>query len=197
MLQAQSFQKSAVKCLVAIGSNLSSPARSVSDSVAVALGLLAACDSINLTAQSRMFRTPAYPPGSGPDFVNAACEVSTRLSPVALLEVLHGVEAEMGRTRNRRWEARVLDLDLLACGDLVVPDAAEVDRWIALADDAQMAQAPDQLILPHPRLQDRGFVLAPLADIAPDWVHPLLGLSVAEMLAQLPAEALAGIVALS
>ncbi len=193
MLQAQSFQKSAVKCLVAIGSNLSSPARSVSESVAVALELLGASDMIELSAQSRMFRTPAYPPGSGPDFVNAACEVTTSLSPGALLDVLHSVEAELGRTRTNRWEARVLDLDLLACGDLVLPDSVVVDRWIALPQDAQMARAPDQLILPHPRLQDRGFVLAPLADIAADWMHPRLGLSVAEMLARLPAKDLDGI----
>ncbi len=83
---------------------------------------------------------------------------------------------------------RTLDIDLLAMGDSVLPDASTQDAWRGLAPDLQSREAPDQLILPHPRLQDRAFVLAPLADIEPDWVHPRTGRSVREMLAALPAE---------
>jgi 2-amino-4-hydroxy-6-hydroxymethyldihydropteridine diphosphokinase len=82
---------------------------------------------------------------------------------------------------------RTLDLDLLALGDSVLPDAATQEHWrnLPLADQKRLA--PDGLILPHPRLQDRAFVLVPLADVAPDWRHPLTGQTVAAMTASLPA----------
>lgn len=193
MLQAQKNHDLHANCLIALGSNLPSPAGSVSESVAVALELLSQCESFNVVSSSRFFKTPAYPPGSGPDFVNAAARIETTASPPEILAQLHRIEAELGRTRTTRWEARVLDLDLLAIDDLILPDKAVLDHWISLSVADQQTHAPDQLILPHPRMQDRGFVLVPLADIAPDWVHPHLKLSVREMLAQLPAGVLAGI----
>lgn len=135
---------------------------------------------------SRFYRTPAFPAGSGPDFVNAAFSIDWPGTPDALLALLHEVEAEAGRTRTHRWEARVLDLDLVAFGDCVRPDAATQTEWRNLPLDQAATRAPDRLILPHPRLQERGFVLVPMADIAPEWRHPLTGKTVTEMLAALP-----------
>lgn len=145
---------------------------------------------------SRFFRTPCFPAGAGPDYVNAAIEVQTDLPPQTLLARLHDVEARFARVRDQRWGMRTLDLDLIATGGQVLPDAAGFARWQRLALEAQMQQAPGQLILPHPRLQDRSFVLVPLADIAPDWHHPVLQKTVVEMLADLPAEQVAEVVPL-
>jgi 2-amino-4-hydroxy-6-hydroxymethyldihydropteridine diphosphokinase len=129
--------------------------------------------------------------------VNAAIRIATDAAPEDILARLHTIEARHGRARIQRWGMRTLDLDLLAVGDLVLPDAATQDGWRALPADLQRLRAPDDLILPHPRLQDRAFVLVPLADVAPDWVHPVLGLSVAEMRDRLPADDLAGVVPIS
>lgn len=137
---------------------------------------------------SRFFETPCFPAGAGPDYVNAAALIETDLDPTGLLELLHRVEHQFGRAREQRWGMRTLDLDLVCWEDLVLPDQAEYKRWLNLAADEQSQVAPDQLIVPHPRLQDRAFVLVPMADIAPDWRHPVLDLTVTEMIARLPAE---------
>ncbi len=113
-----------------------------------------------------------------------------------LLATLLSVEHEMGRERARRWGMRTLDLDLLAIGDAVLPDAPTFWAWHDLDPALQALSSPDRLVLPHPRLQDRAFVLVPLADIAPDWRQPLLDLSVTEMLDRLPPQDRAEVVPL-
>ncbi len=139
-----------------------------------------------IRATSRLFSTPCFPPGAGPDYVNAAALVETDKSPEAVLDLLHQVEAEFGRARQQRWGMRTLDLDLVCWDDRVVPDAEMFDHWLNLPPDDQRQAAPDRLILPHPRLQDRAFVLVPMADVAPEWRHPVLGLTVTEMIERLP-----------
>jgi 2-amino-4-hydroxy-6-hydroxymethyldihydropteridine diphosphokinase len=140
---------------------------------------------VTVVKVSRFFATPAFPVGTGPDYVNAAALLETELSPRALLDHLHEIEAELGRERLTRWGQRTLDLDLVAMGDLVLPDAATQDLWRDLPLERQRQEAPDRLILPHPRLQDRAFVLVPMADVAPDWRHPRVGLTVRQMLDRL------------
>lgn len=150
-------------------------------------------ESTRIRSVSRFFRTEAWPPGSGPDYVNAAALVRTRLSPHALLDLLHEIEAALGRQRSRRWGPRTLDLDLLFHGPAVLPDAATQSAWRALPPDRQQVEVPGGPILPHPRLQDRAFVLVPLAEIAPGWRHPLTGQTVAAMAAALPADQVAAV----
>ncbi len=192
MLQVQNTRKPYTKGLVAVGANLPSLRGGVRETIIFALELLI-CESVRITAQSRFFRTSAFPEGSGPDFTNAVVAVETTLTAPQLLAHLHDVEARTGRTRTERWEARVLDLDLLDLGGQVLPDLETYTHWLKLPEDAQQNAAPDQAILPHPRMQDRGFVLVPLLDIAPDWRHPILGKTARQMVDALPSSALDGI----
>ncbi|MEQ9694564.1 2-amino-4-hydroxy-6-hydroxymethyldihydropteridine diphosphokinase [Shimia sp. SDUM112013] len=142
--------------------------------------------NLKLCKVSRFYETPCFPPGAGPDYINAAAMVETPLDAHDMLAVLHEVEAEFGRERDQRWGMRTLDIDLIGGQDLVLPDPETHRKWTSLPPQEQVRATPDQLILPHPRLQDRAFVLVPLNDIAPDWVHPATGRSVSEMLAALP-----------
>ncbi|MCI2399731.1 2-amino-4-hydroxy-6-hydroxymethyldihydropteridine diphosphokinase [Aliiroseovarius subalbicans] len=177
--------KTRKKALIALGGNVTSTQGGPVATLSRALDALAG-SGVEISACSRFYQTPCFPPGAGPDFVNACAAVLTDLGPEDLLARLHEIEADFGRERDERWGARPLDLDLLAYGDAVRPDQTTFAVWRDLPLDVQKTRAPTQLILPHPRLQDRGFVLIPLADIAPDWRHPVSGQTVAEMVQALP-----------
>ncbi|MGY6547845.1 MAG: 2-amino-4-hydroxy-6-hydroxymethyldihydropteridine diphosphokinase [Roseinatronobacter sp.] len=170
---------------VALGGNLEGHRDSPYAQVAAAVLEISKLD-LTVEAVSRFFRSPAYPSGSGPDFVNAALAFTTALAPKDLLACFQAIEAASGRTRMSRWAPREIDLDLLALGTAVLPDPARFHDWAALPLQEQMVRTPQDLILPHPRLHERAFVLVPMMDIAPDWRHPVFGRTVREMHDALP-----------
>lgn len=174
-----------ISCIVSVGSNQE---WQCNNSVIVLTEMLnnLKSNNINVTSISRFYQTPAFPAGAGPDFVNAAMVIRTTLPHNELLALFHRVEHDMGRVRERRWGQRTIDIDLISYGDQVLPDAATQTHWMELPLAEQMTKAPDQPIVPHPRVQDRAFVLGPLMDIAPQWRHPALGRTIAEIYAATP-----------
>jgi len=154
---------------------------------------LLSSESVKIINQSPLYCSKAFPAGSGPDFINGAVLCETTLDAPQMMAHLHEIEHELGRSRNRRWEPRVIDLDLIDYNGEVQPDLDKYRHWLDLPLEQQMKCAPEQLILPHPRLQDRVFVLVPMHDIAPDWIHPVSGETLEHMLARFSATQLAEI----
>lgn len=151
--------------LIGLGANLPSDAGPPADTLKRALGELER-HGVEIRRVSFFYKTPAWPDPADPAFVNAVAAVQTRLQPVELLMLLHGVETALGRLRSAPNAPRTLDLDLLDY-------------------DGQALDTP-RLVLPHPRVAARSFVLVPLRDVAPDWRHPVTGQGVEELLAALP-----------
>jgi 2-amino-4-hydroxy-6-hydroxymethyldihydropteridine diphosphokinase len=150
--------------LIALGANLPGPSGPPARTLGAALRRLAEL-GVEIRSVSAFYATPAWPDPSAPPFVNAAALLATRYQPVELLSLLHRVETEFGRKRSAPNASRTLDLDLL---------------------DYDGRSLADGIVLPHPRIAERSFVLAPLAEIVPDWRHPLTGHTAAAMLAALP-----------
>ena len=151
--------------LVALGSNQTGPWGPPEQAVRRALEQLTG-GGIRLRRASRLLVSAPFGVTGQPAFVNAVAEVKTALSPGALLQRLHVIERMAGRRRNLRWGPRTLDLDLLDYHGLVWPP-------------------PARPVLPHPGIAARIFVLAPIAEIAPRWRHPLTRRTAATMLQRL------------
>ncbi|MBS1682779.1 MAG: 2-amino-4-hydroxy-6-hydroxymethyldihydropteridine diphosphokinase [Bacteroidetes bacterium] len=103
---------------------------------------------------SSIYETRAWGKTDQPDFLNQVIQVECSVPAVDLLEKILSIEMDMGRLRKEKWGARVIDIDIIYFGDEII--------------------ASNQLIIPHPRMHERNFVLIPLAEISPDFVHPLL-----------------------
>ena len=192
MLRGKNLQFAKKNVVFAFGGNLASPSGSVVETIEAALTLLLEND-VELVRKSGFFETPCFPAGAGPDYINMVAVVVTSRYPEDLLARLHEVEAQFGRARDARWVGRTLDIDILSYENRVIPDLGTYRHWVDLPLETQMRNAPKELILPHPRIQDRGFVLIPLCDVWPDWVHPVSGKTAQMLCDALPLSEVQGI----
>ena len=150
--------------LIAIGSNISGPWGSPQQSVQHAMQALNR-DGLKLVAASRLLLTAPFGKPNQPPFVNAVARIETHLPPLALLQKLHAIERMAGRRRATRWGPRTLDLDIVDYHGLI--------------------RSSGKLILPHPGIAERIFVLKPIAELTKQWRHPASHLSAQSMLRKL------------
>lgn len=178
---ASSLSQTAI--VVALGGNSPTELGPPLATLRRALDLLAAAGA-TIVQTARWIETDAWPAGSGPDYVNGAARIETDLEPDALIRLLLRIESDLGRVRAARFGPRPCDLDLLVYGDRIIPGQAE---WRAIAQGPDDAPPPPT-VTPHPRMHRRAFALGPLCDLAPDWRHPVLHATAADLFAALPAQ---------
>ena len=148
------------RALIGIGSNIGLAAENCKKAIALIK------KSITVTAQSSLYESEPVGKADQAWFVNAAIQVQTTLAPEELLQLLLNIEQEFGRTRKEKWGPRIIDLDILDYEGLIM--------------DSKV------LILPHPEMTQRRFVLEPLCEIAGETMHPLEKKMISDLLKELP-----------
>jgi 2-amino-4-hydroxy-6-hydroxymethyldihydropteridine diphosphokinase len=147
---------------IAIGSNMDSPVENCSE----AANLINNHPAISVTSQSSLYKTEPFGKSDQDWFVNSVVEVTTHLSPELLFKACLAIEKKMGRIRGEKWGPRIIDLDILFYNDCVFKER--------------------DLEVPHPGIAERSFVLVPMNEIAPDFVHPKLKKTIETLLAEIP-----------
>lgn len=148
-------------CYIGVGSNLNEPTKNIEK----AKELISASPHIKFIKSSSLYQTSPWGVEKQPNFVNAVWQVDTTLSPTELFLLLKKIENQMGREKVIRYGPRIIDLDILFYNNLVYQDA--------------------NLTIPHPKLHERSFVLFPLCELSPDFIHPLLNVTVCYLKSQL------------
>ena len=156
------------RLLIGLGANLTPDGYASPREGCIAAVSALADEGVHLSALSRWYESAPVPMSDQPWYLNAVAEAATEFDAASTLAALHHIERRFGRVRIERNAARVLDLDLL--------------------DFAGMVVGSSNLALPHPRLHERAFVLLPLCELCPDWVHPISGVGIQDLIATIPAD---------
>ena len=156
------------RLFIGLGANLTPDGYANPREGCIAAVLALADEGVHLSALSHWYESAPVPISDQPWYLNAVAEATTELDAASTLAALHQIERRFGRVRIERNAARVLDLDLL--------------------DFAGMVSDTSKLALPHPRLHERAFVLLPLGELCPDWVHPVSGIAIHDLIALIPAD---------
>lgn len=162
--------------IISLGSNVISRWGNPHDTILQALRELES-RGVCILRRSRLYRTSPYGPVNQPVFVNAAAAIGTSLSAEALLTMVKKIEATAGRGPSKHWGPRVLDIDIIDYNRQILNWSQRGTQFFKCKRFS--------LILPHPRIETRAFVLQPLLDIAPHWHHPVTGSHAAQLLARL------------
>ena len=156
------------RLFIGLGANLTPDGYASPREGCIAAVSALADEGVHLSALSNWYESAPVPISDQPWYLNAVAAATTDLDAASTLAALHRIEKRFGRIRAERNAARVLDLDLL--------------------DFAGMVSADSGLTLPHPRLHERAFVLLPLGELCPDWVHPVSGMPIKDLIAMIPAD---------
>ena len=156
------------RLFIGLGANLTPDGYTSPREGCIAAVSALADEGVHLSALSHWYESAPVPISDQPWYLNAVAEATTELDATSTLAALHHIERRFGRVRIERNAARVLDLDLL--------------------DFAGMVSDSSNLALPHPRMHERAFVLLPLGELRPDWVHPVSGITIKVLIAMIPAD---------
>ena len=160
--------------LIAFGANLPGPDGSPPQETCLrALSVIAAIPGLAVASVSPLYISAPVPISDQPPYINGVLRADGAIDPAALLARLLEIESRFGRRRTGLNAARSLDLDIIAMGDM-----------------GQLVRVAPDPVLPHPRAHERAFVLRPLADVAPEWRHPVMRATAAELLAALPPQSI-------
>ncbi len=172
--------------IVVLGSNLPSEFGTSADTLKKCVDEMRSMESLNYLSESNWYISSSLLDATEPRYINIGIRFSTNLRPSELLKLSSSLENKYGRKRQKRWGSRTCDIDILLCDQMILPSKESFEKWLKLDCSEQVKLIPNELILPHPRLQERTFFLNPLNDLQPDWIHPFLKMKAKEMLDSLP-----------
>ena len=166
---------------IALGANINSSFGSPFETLKICIEKLETLN-IKVNKISHWYESIAFPDPLDPPFINCCLNILTNYKPLELLDCFKKIEEDFGRKDEKRWKSRVCDIDILSQEQQISPNLSTFNFWYKMKLEKQKIKKPNKLIIPHPRIQDRDFVLIPLFDVAENWVHPVFKKNIKSML---------------